>query len=100
MPLDAARTEALLLRIRQEVDRGILPACQLAVGLDGEIVLDEVVGDATVDTRFVIFSETKALIAATVWQLMADGRSAPPTPWPRTSTSSPPTTRATSRSSR
>ncbi|MFN8052374.1 MAG: serine hydrolase domain-containing protein [Acidimicrobiales bacterium] len=71
--LENARVDALLERIAQEVERGVLPACQVAVGLDGEVVLSAALGDATTDTRFSIFSATKALIAATMWQLMADG---------------------------
>lgn len=73
MPLNADRLDALIERAHQEVARGVLPSCQLAVGLDGEIVANVAIGDATVDTRYVIFSQTKALIAATMWQLIAEG---------------------------
>ncbi len=73
MPLNAERLAALLDRARKEVDDGVLPSCQIAVGLDGEIVAAEAFGAATVDTRYVIFSQTKALIAAVMWQLIAEG---------------------------
>ena len=73
MPLIPERVDGFIERLRREVDEGLVPSCQVAVGLHGEIVLSEVLGDATADTRYCLFSATKALIAATVWQLMADG---------------------------
>lgn len=73
MPLNAERVTALLDRARKDVDSGVLPSCQIAVGLNGEIVVNEAIGAATTDTRYVIFSETKALIAAVMWQLIAEG---------------------------
>ncbi|MCB9372208.1 MAG: beta-lactamase family protein [Microthrixaceae bacterium] len=63
----------LLSRARREVDEGLLPACQLAVARHGEIVVEEAFGDATTDSRFLIFSATKPVVAACVWQLLAEG---------------------------
>ncbi|MEY2467914.1 MAG: hypothetical protein QOF21_612, partial [Actinomycetota bacterium] len=40
-------------RVAREIEAGLLPAAQYAVGLDGEIVAHGTVGDATDDTRFV-----------------------------------------------
>ncbi len=37
-------------RVGREIDNGVLPACQWAFGLDGEIVASGVLGDATEDT--------------------------------------------------
>jgi CubicO group peptidase (beta-lactamase class C family) len=71
--LDRTAVDALLARARREVDDGLLPACQLALGLDGEVVVDETFGDATPATRFTIFSATKPFVASVIWQLMADG---------------------------
>lgn len=34
---------------------------------------EEVFGDATLDSRYVIFSATKPFVASTVWTLMAEG---------------------------
>jgi CubicO group peptidase (beta-lactamase class C family) len=65
--------DALLTRAQREIDSGLLPACQLAVARDGEVEVFEAFGDATVDTRFVVFSATKVLVAAAVWILMAEG---------------------------
>ena len=71
-PLDRAKIDDLLGRARVEVDRGILPACQLAVAKDGELVAFETYGVATDDTRFAIFSQTKAFICSLVWMLLGE----------------------------
>jgi CubicO group peptidase (beta-lactamase class C family) len=60
-------------RVAREIDEGLLPACQWAFGLDGEVVASGVLGDADEDTRFTIFSATKALVASTVWTCIAEG---------------------------
>jgi CubicO group peptidase (beta-lactamase class C family) len=67
------RVDAVLERCRREVDEGLLPSCQVALAQDGEVVVDEAFGDATVDTRYSVFSCTKALVAAAMWQLIAEG---------------------------
>lgn len=60
-------------RARREVDER-LPACQLAVAQDGELLGFETFGEATNETRFLIWSCTKAVVAGVVWQLMGEGR--------------------------
>ncbi|MEY2397428.1 MAG: hypothetical protein QOJ00_602, partial [Actinomycetota bacterium] len=70
VPERLAKLEA---RIAREVDAGLLPAAQYAVGLGGEIVAKGSFGDATDDTRFTIFSATKAVVASTVWTCLAEG---------------------------
>ncbi len=60
-------------RVAREVDNGLLPAVQWAFGLNGEIVNEGVLGDADLNTRFTIFSATKALVASTVWTCIAEG---------------------------
>jgi CubicO group peptidase (beta-lactamase class C family) len=60
-------------RVAREIDAGLLPACQYAFGLDGEIVASGALGAADEDTRFTIFSATKALVASTVWTCIAEG---------------------------
>ena len=67
------KLDALLRRAAKDVDDGLVPSCQLAVGLDGEIVVNEAFGQATVDTRYVMFSCTKAVTASAVWMLIGDG---------------------------
>ncbi len=73
----SAETKALFARAQHEVDDR-LPACQLAVARNGELVAFETFsrgGDdlATNDTRFLVWSCTKALVAGVVWQLMGEG---------------------------
>jgi CubicO group peptidase (beta-lactamase class C family) len=65
--------EDLLTRARREVDGGLLPSCQLALASDGEVVISETLGQAASDTRYVIFSATKAVVASAVWQLIGAG---------------------------
>jgi CubicO group peptidase (beta-lactamase class C family) len=73
MPLDRARVDALMARARREVDEGLLPSCQVALGYEGELVAFEVFGDATLDTRYPVFSATKAFVAGAMWTLIGDG---------------------------
>lgn len=74
MPIDQQRVQALFERARREVDQGLLPSCQVALAYEGELVRFEAIGDATTDTRYVVFSATKPFVAATVWTLLAEGR--------------------------
>src|SRR3954451_501827 len=71
--INQAKLDELLTRARREIDNGILPSCQVAVAKDGEIVAFEALGQATNDTRYVMFSCTKAIVASAFWQLLADG---------------------------
>lgn len=64
---------ALHDRARREIDEGLLPSCQLALALNGEVVDELTLGDATDDSRYVIFSCTKALVYSATWQLLAEG---------------------------
>ena len=70
--LDPARVEALLTRVRQEVDEGLSPAVQVAVALDGKVVVEATYGAAD-ESRFVGFSATKGLVAAAIWRLLDAG---------------------------
>jgi len=70
--IDDAKATRLLDRVRREVDQGLAPAVQIAIGLDGEIVLEETIG-APPDSRFVVFSATKAFVAAAIWRLIDAG---------------------------
>jgi CubicO group peptidase (beta-lactamase class C family) len=66
--------DALLHRVQREIDSGLLPACQVAIAKDGELVAFETFGDATNDDRFIIFSSTKAFVASAIWLLMSEGK--------------------------
>jgi CubicO group peptidase (beta-lactamase class C family) len=72
--IDAAKLHALLVRARREIDDGLLPACQLAVAKDGHLIAFETYGDARANDRFLMYSSTKAFVAAAVWKLLSEGR--------------------------
>ncbi len=63
----------LLELARRDVERGRLPACQVAIARDGELVIFETFGDATDATRFHAFSATKPIVASAVWLLVGEG---------------------------
>lgn len=73
MGIDKAAVNRLLDRARREVDEGLLPSTQVALGYEGELVAFETFGDATPETRYVIFSATKPFVASVMWQLIAEG---------------------------
>ncbi len=70
--VDPARLDALRARARRDVDDGILPAVQLAVGYEGDIVAFETYG-APAGSRFVTFSVTKAFTGGLAWLLKSEG---------------------------
>jgi CubicO group peptidase (beta-lactamase class C family) len=72
--IDAGRLDELRARMRREIDSGLLPSCQYALGKDGQLAAYETLGDAGPDTRYVIFSATKAFVAAAAWLVIGDGR--------------------------
>jgi CubicO group peptidase (beta-lactamase class C family) len=78
--LERSAVDALFARARRDIDDGLLPACQVALALDGEVLVHEAFGDATTDTRFTIFSATKPFIASLVWQLLGEGALTPEQP--------------------
>ena len=63
----------LLDRCRREVDEGLLPSCQVAVAAGDELVAYETFGAAAADSRYVIFSCTKALVVGAFWLLLGEG---------------------------
>lgn len=71
--VDPAAVDRLLGRAAADVESGALPACQLALALDGELVAFEAFGEATTATRFTVFSTTKVFVASVVWQLLGEG---------------------------
>ena len=73
MGIDQAAVDALLNRARREVDEGLLPSAQVALAHRGELVAFETFGDATNDSRYVVFSATKAFVAGAMWALIGDG---------------------------
>ena len=74
MGIDTDKVKTLLARARREVDDGFLPSAQVALAYEGELVAFETYGDADDDTRYVVYSATKAFIASVMWQLIAEGK--------------------------
>jgi CubicO group peptidase (beta-lactamase class C family) len=71
--IDAERLEGLRQRSRREIDDGILPACQVAVAKGGRLIAFDSFGEATEDSRFLMYSSTKAFAASLVWKLLGEG---------------------------
>jgi CubicO group peptidase (beta-lactamase class C family) len=78
--LDPAAVDALLTRARRDVEEGLLPSCQLALALDGEVLVHEAFGAATTASRYTMFSATKPVVASVIWQLLGEGVLDPETP--------------------
>jgi CubicO group peptidase (beta-lactamase class C family) len=63
-----------LVALAEEHVAGGVPACQLALARDGEVVWTETFGAGSDSTRFCIFSATKPIVASAIWLLIGDGR--------------------------
>lgn len=72
--LDPEKVRMLLGRARREVDEGLLPAAQIAIGRNGRLAVFESFGEATADSLFCIFSATKAITSSAIWLLIQDGQ--------------------------
>jgi CubicO group peptidase (beta-lactamase class C family) len=70
--LDEPAWGAFVTRARAEVDAGLLPSCQFAFARDGRVI-SLTLGDAAPDSRYVIFSATKPVVAAAMWRLIGSG---------------------------
>ncbi|MET0577735.1 MAG: serine hydrolase domain-containing protein, partial [Ilumatobacteraceae bacterium] len=80
MRIDQSAVGVLLERARREVDNGLLPSVQIALAFEGEVVAFETYGDATDETRYVVYSATKAFVAGAMWALIGDGLVEPHVP--------------------
>jgi len=76
--LDPERVARLVAKAEQAVLSGRLPSAQIALARAGRLALDHTVG-APADSRYSVFSVTKALTASAVWLLLGDGRLTPET---------------------
>ena len=72
--LSLEAVKALRDQANTEMQTAGLASCQLALGLGGEVVFTETLGDAPPDARYVIYSCTKAIVASVVWQLIGEGK--------------------------
>lgn len=68
------KVDQLLTRAQREVNDGLLPSCQVALAIDGNVEVFETFGDANNETRYAIFSSTKAFVAGAIWVLIGEGK--------------------------
>ena len=62
-------------RANREIDQGLLPSCQFALGLDNQVVAQVTLGDHLGDdSRYAIFSATKGLVYGAIFQLLGEGK--------------------------
>ena len=72
MGLDQAAISKLRDRAHREVDEGLLPSVQFALGYQGELALFETYGDATNESRYAVYSAIKPFVAGAMWALIGD----------------------------
>jgi CubicO group peptidase (beta-lactamase class C family) len=71
--IDPAAVGALIERAQADVDNGIVPSCQIALARDQRVAVATTLGAAAPDSRYVIFSATKPVVASAVWRLIGAG---------------------------
>lgn len=80
--LDPARLDDLCRLVAAQIAEGRYPGCQLAVARDGKLVLDRSFGQARLgnaamaagdDTLWLLYSNTKVLVATALWRLADRG---------------------------
>src|SRR3954447_24168868 len=70
--LDREKVDALVSRARREIDEGRLPSCQFALMRNGVLGAAATIG-APPESRYVIFSATKAIVATAMWMVLDVG---------------------------
>lgn len=79
--IDSEKLEAVFARVRRDVDDGTVPSAQVAIARHGRLAAFVTFGSAvqggaeapaTNDTLYVIYSATKAIVAAAVWALIEE----------------------------
>ena len=73
LDVDPARLDVFLRRARLEVEHGPLPSAQVAVAAGGRLVAFETYGDATNESRYILQSVGRTVVAGVVWKLLGDG---------------------------
>jgi CubicO group peptidase (beta-lactamase class C family) len=71
--LDREKVDALVTRVRREVDEGRLPSCQFALARNGVLGAAATFG-APPSSRYVMFSATKAIVATAMWIVLDEGK--------------------------
>ena len=71
--LDTDAVAEVIARAQREIDEGHVPSCQIAFARNGRLAVWVTLGDAAPESRYVIFSSTKPVVAAAIWILMGEG---------------------------
>src|SRR6476620_11089522 len=71
--VDAGAVAELMARAQREIDEGHVPSCQMAFARHGRLAWWVTLGNAAPESRYVIFSSTKPVVAAAIWILMGEG---------------------------
>ena len=71
--IDPVRLDDLLVRVRKEVEEGLLPSAQIAIARNGKLAAFETYGDVPDDVLYCVFSATKAITSAAAWILIQEG---------------------------
>lgn len=72
--IDPARLELFLQRARLDVEQGQLPSAQVALARHGRLVAFECLGKTNPQTRYVLQSAGRPVIAAAVWKALGEKR--------------------------
>lgn len=72
--LNIDRLEILRMRVRKDVEEGLLPSVQFAIAKDGRVLWSETLGQASEQTLYPIFSCTKAIMSVAAWTLIQEGK--------------------------
>ena len=73
MTFNADSVPALIERASREVESGLLPAAQMALAYEGEIVVSEAFGACTTTNRFQTYSAVKPTVSLTALELAHAG---------------------------
>jgi CubicO group peptidase (beta-lactamase class C family) len=71
--IDRRRLDLFLSRAQLEVDQGVLPSAQVAVARHGRLAAFETYGEATNESRYILQSVGRTVVAVAVWKLLGDG---------------------------
>ena len=71
--IDTDALDELFTRVQVDIDEGRLPSCQVALARDGQVEVWRTFGARAGESRYVMFSATKAVVAGAVWMLIGDG---------------------------
>jgi len=71
--IDADKLQDLFARVQVNIDEGQMPSCQIALARNGKVAVWRTFGDAEPESRYVIFSATKPIVAGAVWVLIGEG---------------------------